>query len=543
MESRLRADPSRHSIQIMEQAGRLYRGSRLSEAASLCRALVAAEPDHAEAHHLLGVLTLDRGDPEAALPLLERAAVLAPATPRIAYHRGNALLALHRLVEAEACFRAALASAPGFTPALNNLGNALRAMDRDAEAVACYRTVLAREPGHAPALYNMGLALRRLGRFEEAAASLRRVLSARVPAAQAQKLIEVRETLIGSLADAGCDDEALATARGLLAERPDNLPARFGASLLLLRLGRYREAWPDYEARWMMPGFREPIEMGRPVPAVLDLDRVDGKRVLVRGEQGRGDIIQFVRYVPLLAQRGAQVSLTSPFPELAGLLRSVPGVAAVTESAPQDPPCDVDTGLLSLPLAFGTELHSVPAHIPYLFADPDRIAAWAGILGPRDAARIALCWRGSAHSRSSAIPLAQLAPLLGLAGLSMHAIQREITDADRALLASSYPGVKVHSEALEDFAHTAALLLQMDLVISNDTAIAHLAGALGKPVWIMLRRSPDWRWLKDRDDSPWYPTARLFRQRDADGWDALAMRVRSELIAWQQRHAQELMQG
>ncbi|HEY5300598.1 MAG TPA: glycosyltransferase family 9 protein, partial [Acetobacteraceae bacterium] len=218
------------------------------------------------------------------------------------------------------------------------------------------------------------------------------------------------------------------------------------------------------------------------------------------------------------------------FPDLVRLMRTLANVAVIdTETAA--PTHDIEAALLSLPFAFATDLGSIPADIPYLSADPASLAAWAERLGPRTVPRIGLCWWGSQHIPERSIPLPRLTPLLAAERVAFHAVQAEMTEADRAWM-SDQGGIADHADALTDFAETAALLSHLDLVITIDTAVAHLAGAMGVPTWLLLRRSADWRWLREREDCPWYPTVRLFRQDERGTWDPVVAAVADALERW-----------
>lgn len=513
----------------METAARLYAARRLEETACSCEAAIADDPAHAEAHHLLGVVCLDLGRHEAALGALRRAVGLNPRNPHAHYHLGNALQALSRHAEAAPCYRAALALAPGTAQALNNLGNSLRALGRHDEAIACYRAAFEGDPDNPPALYNIALSLRELGRVEEAEAALRAALAGRVKPEEAHRLADVHQLLAAILVKQGRDPEALDSARAAQRLRPAHPRAEWNEALILLRLGRLREGWPKYERRWELSGFRDDAEAGKPPPPILAADQVAGQSVLLHGEQGRGDIIQFARYAPLLAQRGARVTLAVP-PDLVRLMRTLPEVGVIDAEA-EPPAHDIEAALLSLPLAFGTELGTIPCEIPYLSTDPALRAAWADRLGPRAVPRVGLCWWGSQHIPERSLPLPSLAPLLATAGVGWHAIQKDMTEADRTWIAA-HGRVADHGPALTDFAETAALLSRMDLVITIDTAVAHLAGALGLPTWVLLARSADWRWLRIREDSPWYPTMRLFRQDGQGEWGGVIASIAKTLREW-----------
>jgi tetratricopeptide (TPR) repeat protein len=511
----------------MAQAGAEYRAGRLDAAEQNCREVLAREPRHAEALHLLGVINIDRGDPEAALEYLYRAEHETPKVARLQYHIGNALAAQLRHAEAEVRFRRVLALDPGFVDACNNLGTALRAQGRHDEAETSFHDALALRPDYAPAHYNLGLVLTKRGELDAAVASFRTALSIHSPPPPIDRLLEVHDALAQGLMELERYDEALAVCRARCALKPDDKRGEWHEALALLTLGRFAEGLPKYEARWKLPGFRDDAEADLPPPAVPDLASLAGHRVLLRAEQGRGDAIQFCRYAPLVARRGASVTIAVPS-DLVALMHSLSGIAAVTDDTGPDPPHDISAALLSLPLAFATELGTIPRNTPYLAPSPDRLAAWKQRLGSAVRPRIGLCWWGSQHIPERSIVLSDLAPLLSLPDIEFHALQKEISEPDLGWMAER-GGLMRDDTALTDFAEAAALLALMDLVISIDTSVAHLAGAIGRPVWILLRRNPDWRWFTDRTDSPWYPTARLFRQGTTGGWAPVVDSVRTLL--------------
>jgi tetratricopeptide (TPR) repeat protein len=507
----------------IKAAARHYRARDHAAAARVCDEILQRHPRHFDALHLRGVLHLDAQQPAQALDYLRRAEQVRPTEPQLWFHIGTALLALQRYVEAAAACRRSLDLRPDDVDTLNNLGNALSGAMQHEAAIVCFRQAVALRPDAPASLYNLGRTLAAVDRLEEAAECLRAVLGLIGPDTEARRLIDVYNSLCEVLVQLRRYDEALAVCRAAPASIADAPAIRWNESLTRLMLGDYAEGWRKYEVRFLVPDHDPPREGA----VVLDLDGIAGRRVLVFPEQGRGDMIQFARYLPLLAARGAHV-LVEMYAELKPLFEMIEGVAEVVTPGAATPEHDALTPLLSLPLAFGSLLETIPAQVPYLRV-PDRYTArWAERLGPRTRPRIGIAWWGSQHIAQRSMALATLAPVLRLAGLEFHALQQEFPAPDRASL-PAHAVVADHSAALEDFADTAALIAQLDLVISIDTSVAHLGGALGLPVWIMLPFSPDWRWLRDRSDSPWYPTARLFRQAQRGDWDDVVRRVAAAL--------------
>ena len=505
-----------------------YAAGALPEARASCEQALAAHPDDVTALHLLGVILTRAGEAAAAVERLETAVLLCADDGQLRYHLGNALLALGRDAEAADAFAQAIALEPGLADAHNNRGNALRRMGRMVAALDAYRAALSVRPGFAPALYNMGVALAGFGEFAAAIDCYRAVLAAPPAPGEAEKHPLVLESLAAALVERSEHEQAIAADRAWLALEPGAAKAAWNLSLSLLALGRYPEAWPLYERRWEIEGFRDEAERDQPLPVIPDLAACAGKQVLIRREQGRGDVLHFIRYAALLARHAGHVAL-STYPDQVALLARSPGLAEVVAEDGPEPAHDLAVSLLSLPLMFATTVETIPAPLPYLIADPAAVARWRARLAPAPL-RVGLCWWGSSHSRRSSIPLPDLAPLLELESINFHALQIDLP-ADQRAFALRARRVALHDEALADFDATAALIGALDLVISIDTSVAHLAGGMGKPVWIMLRDSPDWRWMQGRDDSPWYPTARLFRQgRDRD-WAPVVAAVRAALRA------------
>jgi hypothetical protein len=322
---------------------------------------------------------------------------------------------------------------------------------------------------------------------------------------------------------------------------PDNAEARSFLGLIHLTQGNYRLGWGEYENRRNTLQFlrdrrtlSQPLWKGEPL---------EGSRILLYAEQGLGDTIQFVRYVPLVAAQGGKVVLEIPS-RLHRLLSHIPGAGSVIRHGEALPEVDWQCPLLSLPLAFGTELNTVPAEIPYIYPDPSQAEAWRQRL-PGDSVRVGLVWGGSQlhpHDALRSIPLEVLAPLTHIEGTTFYSLQMGAPAEQVKQMGGRVRLVDLQNEQ-KDFADAAAIVASLDLVISIDTSVAHLAGAMGKPVWILLSRSADWRWLLDREDSPWYPTARLFRQSTMGNWQDVVASVERELRQFVARTAASCTQG
>jgi Flp pilus assembly protein TadD len=379
-------------------------------------------------------------------------------------------------------------------------------------------------PDNPYVLTDLALALRRVGRLEDALARLDAVIAAKPGFAPA---FDVRGTVLKDLRRTG---EALAAYQQAIALKPDSAGPYVNLALVKLMTGDFADGWRFFEWRWSkaMRG-AQARDFGR--PRWLGKGDVAGRTVLVHGERGFGDVVQFVRYVPKLAALGAQVVVEAPAP-LLPLLKSLPGEYRFVAEGEPLPEFDLFSPVMSLALAFDTALDSVPAEVPYLSVDPARRALWRKRLGKKKRPRIGLVWSGEPvhyndHHRN--IPVAVLAPLLGLP-CAFHALNRSIRAGDRAALAGCR-NLRFHEREIADYADTAALIEAMDLVITSDTTVAHIAGALGKPVWILLSWIASWRWMLNRADSPWYPTATLIRQNWLGDWNEVIGEVRARLPA------------
>jgi tetratricopeptide (TPR) repeat protein len=507
---------------LRESGLEAVRAGRLAEAEAYCRQILEAEPRHFESLHLLGILFLRRGLPADAALQFDLALEAKPDEPDVHNNRGSALKHLKRLDDAVASYRKAIALRPRFAEAHVNLANALLALERFDEALDNYDRALELKP-YPSAIFSRAVALLKLGRLDEALAGCDRTIALEPNHAEAHN---VRGNVLVALKRV---DEALLSYDRSIALDPARAEGFYDRAHARLLNGQYPGGLADHEWRWQSKGFpsKRPAIDAPPWRG----QNLQGRRILVFREQGYGDIIQFARYLPLLRQCGANVAFLLS-PQLRRLLRPLTaGVEVISElSAAQ---FDFQCALMSLPFGFKTDLSSVPNTVPYLGAEPDLIRRWRERIGP-GGFKIGIAWRGNpdALDKSRFIPLAQFIPLARLPGARLISLQfKDGLDQLGDLPAD------VNIETLGDdfdkgsdaFIDTAAVMANLDLIISCDTSIPHLAGALGRPVWVALKHAPDWRWLLDRNDSPWYPTARLFRQSRRDDWTCAFAAIEREL--------------
>lgn len=453
------------------------------EAERIYRDILAAEPENADALHMLGVLFSQQGKQELALAHLARAVQLNPVPPF--YH--------------------------------SNLGNVFHAMGRLSDAVLCYEEALRLDPDYAEAHGNLANTLDRLGRSTDA-------LTHRLEAVRLRPDRPESYTLLGNtLRTLGMIHEALVCFGQALAIDPDNAEAHAGRGVTLLLAGDFLPGWKDYEWRWKTKRF-PPRNFPQPV---WDGTELAGKTILLHAEQGFGDTLQFVRYTALVKEKGGEIVLECQ-PRLVPLLARLPGIREVVAAGSPLPSFDVHAPLLSLPHILSTALNMVPAATPYLTVPEERLEAWRTKIGEAPGKKVGLVWAGSPtyqddHIRS--LQFGDLAPLLATPGVRFFSLQKGPAAAQ--LTEQATPLEEDSSDVLD----TAAAMQNLDLVITVDSMPAHLAGALGVPVWTLLPYSPDWRWMMYREDSPWYPTMRLFRQPQAGDWASVLARVAEALRA------------
>jgi tetratricopeptide (TPR) repeat protein len=580
---------------LLQQAMSLHEAGRLEEAESQYRAVLAQQPFNPDVQHMLAIVLLERGNAAGAVALAEQAAAARSNVAVVQLTHGRALRGVGRLEEAEAAFRRSLALDATSIPATTGLARVLAESDRAAEAESILQAAIEREPARAVLHSAMGKVYVDTGRPAEAVACYRRALALRPELPEgmnnlsdAIEAVESKLTVIddcrfelelmpssirahfhlfsalldraqdGDLAEAehvreraealepsdANDWLALSNMRHAFADTararpyldkaialaPTEGKLHWNRALMMLEAGNYAEGWREFEWRLdAMPQLRKNFWQPR-----WRGEDIRGRTILLHQEGGFGDVIQFARYVPMVAARGATVMVGCK-PELMSLLRSAPGVSRVVEVGEGIPPFDVYSPLQSLPLVMGTtSLAQIPMNVPYLQPSEEGRAKWKRLVGERSRGelRVGLCWAGSAgdmRSQRRTRALAAFSSLFGVPGITFYSLQKGAEAADAA--AGEFPIIDLNDERA-DFEDAAALMEQLDLVVSVDSAPAHLAGALGRAVWVLVTQWPDFRWMWHRTDSPWYPTMRLFRRGLEEGWPPVFSRVADELREW-----------
>ena len=515
----------------------LHHLERPEEALKSFDRALAINPLSAETLNCRGAVLHDLERFEEALRSTDGALQLRPNWPEALVIRALILLRLRRFSESMAASDRVLASNPDDAAALNNRGSVLRELNRWEEALTCFDRALALNDEMIDATFNYGLVLQHLQRPVEALERFERVLTLK------PDLPDGLFERANALRDQQKYDAALAGYDRTVSVKPDFAAAHWNESLTRLLIGDFQGGWAKHDWRWRldkkkatlpsfgMPHAERPLWQGK--------EDLAGKTVLVHGEQGFGDVIQFCRYASLMNARGARVVLEVQ-PELVRLMRTLAGVDVVIAEGQPPPPFDLQCPVMDLPGAFRTTVDTIPADVPYLAADPALVAGWRERLSGLASVKIGLVWGGNSRLDDAAanrvdlrrsIPMAQLAPLGPLADIVWISLQKGTPAAQAAVPPGGMTLIDWTSQ-LNDFADTAALVQCLDLVISVDTSVAHLVGALGKPLWLLNRFDTCWRWLLDREDTPWYPTMRIFRQPSGGDWGSVVERVAAELPRW-----------
>ncbi len=491
---------------------------KLEDGLASCDRAIALDPGNVPALIGKGTTLLDLSQAEAALAAFDAALALQPDTAEGLIGRGIALRALRRLEDALACNQQAVARHPDSGLAAMNTGVVLLDLRRPQEALPYIEQAVELMPLDVLAQTNHAVVLHALQRPVEALAACERALAIDCDVA----IVYANQGCV--YADLNRNDEAMASYAAALTRDADCTVAHFGLAVSHLLTGNFAEGWAEYEWRWQHTG-REPMTGCRPQWRGEDLA---GKTILVLAEQGLGDVLQFVRLLPMLQARGASVVAAVPRAVMALMPKSRPGLCFIDEGQPL-PPHDTMCPMLSVPLGLGLMADTIPATVPYLNFEPAWSEPWLARLGPKTRPRIGVAWsgnKGHVNDANRSIPLARFATLFGQeCDCEVISVQPEVRATDEPAMAA-WPALRDVRSELTSFEATAGLVATLDLVISVDTSVAHLAGGLGLPVWILLPFAPDWRWLMGRDDSPWYPTARLWRQHALGDWNGVFAAIR-----------------
>jgi tetratricopeptide (TPR) repeat protein len=501
----------------------LHRGS-LDEAAAHFRQALSWQPNSAEAYYNLAYTLAAQKRSEEAIACYQHALRLRADYAEAHINLANVFREQRRFPEAEASCRAAVRLRPGMAEAQNILGATLLEQERLAEALEPLQRAIQLKPDLAGAHNNLGYALWGLARFEEAVISLREALRLQ------PQFAEAFNNLGNVLRALGRYDEALASYAKALRADPHYIDPQWNMSLVWLLLGDFERGWRQYEWRWQFPNFpycpprffTQPLWDGSPL---------NGRRILLHAEQGLGDTFQFVRYARLVKERGGTVIVECQRP-LRRILAGCPGIDDLVAQGEPLPPHDVRAPFMSLPLLLGTRVDTIPATIPYLTADPTLVEHWRRELAAVPGFKIGIAWKGSPTAdkqRSQrSIPLAEFAPLAQVPGVQLVSLQKGPGSEQLAEVAGQWPVIDLSArldEKTGPFMDTAAVMMNLDLIVTADTAVPHLAGALGMPVWLPLSKVPDWRWFLEREDTPWYPNHRLFRQERRGEWRPVFERI------------------
>jgi tetratricopeptide (TPR) repeat protein len=535
-----------------------HRAGNLKQARQIYRQVLRAQPRQFDALHMLGVLCHHAGKHDPAVNYISRALELNPDSAEAHYNLGHALQDQGNLEEAVQCYRRALRLKPDYAEAYFNLGNTFRDLGRFTEAVHCYRQATHFRPDYPKAYNNLGKVLLEQKKLDEAAAAFEHVLRLQPESSRAHANLggvylaqgrldeavarcrealrwgadnpEAHNNLGAALWDQGQVAEALASFEVAVSLKPAYARAHLNRALAWLKLGNFEQGWPEYAWRWRCKEFT-PRHAGQPT---WDGRPLEGRTILLEGEQGLGDTLQFIRYAPLVQERGGRVVVECQ-PALVPLLADFAGADGVVAHGGAVPRFDVHAPLLTLPALLGTTLATVPAQVPYLHADAQLTQWWRKELGTDASFKVGISWEWNPnndqnHSRS--FPLAHFEPLARLPGVRLISLQKGPGTEQLTELAGRFPVTDLGprlDERAGAFMDTAAVMKNLDLVIAPDTAVAHLAGALAVPVWVPLARAAEWRWLTGREDSPWYPTMRLFRQAEAGNWAEVFERLTQAL--------------
>uniref|UniRef100_Q3ATU8 TPR repeat n=1 Tax=Chlorobium chlorochromatii (strain CaD3) TaxID=340177 RepID=Q3ATU8_CHLCH len=507
---------------LLKQGVTLHQSGKHNEAEACYQQILKQQPHHIDALHLLGVLFYHKKEYSKALDLLNQAIALKPTFTEAYSNRGAVLKELKRFDEALASYNKALELKENYAAAWYNRANLLKEWKQFSEAIESYNKAIEFQPNYPEAYSNRGVVLKELKQFDAAFASYNQAIALKPTYVEAYSN---KGTVLKELKQL---DAAIESFNKAIALKPDYAEVQWNKSLVLLLSGNFIDGWMLYEWRWKKADFTSP-KRNFTQPLWLGKESLEHKTILLHSEQGLGDTLQFCRYATLVAKRGARVILEVP-DILIPLLKQLEGVEQIIAKGKKIPPFDYHTPLLSLPLAFTTRLENIPSPSKYLFIDNNKIEEWKQRLHTIPHPRIGLVWSGRAEHKNDHNRSIALADLLRYLPNKYHyvSLQKEVRDSDKKTLDVTSNMVHFGNE-LHDFADTAALCELMDLVISVDTSVAHLSASLGKPTWILLPFIPDWRWLLDRNDTPWYASATLYRQHTRDDWESVLKNIATDL--------------
>jgi tetratricopeptide (TPR) repeat protein len=505
--------------EAMRSAQEHYRAGHLQKAAGLYAEITRVQPDNSDALFMLGIINSQTGALNAAAEHFRKLIAVHPAHTGAYYNLGNVYRDQGQFNEAFNCYQKAIQLNPGYAEAYINIGIIFRMQGRFDEETACYQKAIQLNPRSAEAFFNLGHSFFQKEQFDKALACYEKVTLLNPQSAHAYMNLGLIFRIEGR------NEEALACYRKAVQLDPEDAPAHWNLSNVLLLIGNYREGWEEFE--W----FRKTEDYSKrqrrfPQP-LWDGSDIKGLTILLHAEEGFGDTLQFIRYAPLVAENGAKVIVESQ-KELTLLLKNVKGIQNVISHGSELPAFDIHCPLMSLPRVFGTTLQNIPAQIPYLFADPAKIKQWRERVQSDCHTKIGLVWSGGGLPFRKSCSLELFSPLANLQGITFYSLQKG-EPGKRFKNAPAGMRLIDYADELHDFADTAAFIETLDLIIAVDTAVAHLAGALGKTVWVLLPFVPDWRWMLNREDSPWYPSMRLFRQPALGDWKGIVSMIADAL--------------
>jgi tetratricopeptide (TPR) repeat protein len=521
---------------LFQQACSLHERGDLVQAKNQCEKILVAQPAHVETLNRLGMIAGQSGDLKHAVELFAQVTVHDPNHVAATYNMATAFYNMGRFNAALAVYNRAIEIKPDFAQAYFSRGNVLRDLRQLSNARDSFERAIALDGDNEEFYVNFGNVLRDLGEWDAALLHYARAIELKEDCAEAHQCRGVALMELQQL------PAALNSFERAISWRPDDAAAHCCKAYALLSAGDFERGWAEYE--WRRKDENGPVckdQRHFSQPLWLGEQSISGRTILLHGEQGLGDTLQFCRYVTLVADLGARVILEVPEP-LSSLLACLEGPSQIVARGSELPEFEYQCSLLSLPLALRTTLATIPARVPYLRAGADRLDYWQRILGGRSKPRVGLVWSGGfrphqpelwgVNSRRN-IPLAKFAHLKN-AGIEFYSLQKgQLAEAELAELVAKHwdgPEIRDHTSELHNFADTAALIELLDLVISVDTSTAHLAAALGKPVWLLNRFDTCWRWMTHRTDSPWYPTLKLYRQPRPGDWDSVVQNVKTDLM-------------